>query len=361
MKRIFLFATLVFLPFFIFAQNDVRALIEEGVKLHDAEDYKGAVAKYEAALKIEPKNATANFEIANTYVSLKEYKKALKYIDKVFDQKGVSLDEAYMLKGTILDLLEKPKESIKTYKEGINISKKTNLQQLLYFNLGVTYAKEGQYKEAEEALIESIKRKPTHPSSHFVLGQINFSQHHTTKAIMAYYNFLLLEPKTERAKTIINRVYTMLEGEKNETGGLNILLNPDKDESSFSGSDLYISMLPAITSAVKESEKDTADIVEKKLSDLKPDTTANSAAHFAEKNQNIFKYLDEVRLKEQGFWWLYYADFYGELNKAGHTDAFSYYISTGKKDKDVTEWLAKNKDKFKALVEWIKTYEFNSK
>lgn len=358
MKRIFLFATLVFLPFFIFAQNEVRTLIEEGVKLHDSEDYKGAVSKFEAALKIDPKSSTANYEIANTYIALKEYKKAIKYVDKVIDVKDRLAGQAFILKGTALDMLEKPKESIKAYKEGIKIAPD---DQLLYFNLGITYAKEGQYKEAEEALIESIKRKPSHPSSHFVMGQINFAQHHTTKALMSYYNFLLLEPKTERAQAVAKRIYSMLEGEKNETGGLNIVFNPDKGESSFSASDLYISMLPAITSAVKASEKDTAKIVEKKLSDLKMDTSGNTAARFAERNQNIFKYLDEVRLKEQGFWWLYYADFYGELNKAGHTDAFSYYISSGKKDKDVTDWLAQNKDKIKAFAEWVKTYEFNTK
>jgi Tfp pilus assembly protein PilF len=359
MKRISLFVTIFLFPFFVFAQKDINTLIEQGVKLHDAADYKGAIAKFEAALKIDAKNITANYEIANTYTALQDYKKALKYVEKVFEDKEALLGEAYMLKGTILDMMGKPKESIKNYEEGIKAAPK--LAQLMYFNMGVTYAKEEQFKESEIALIESIKLKPSHPGSHYVLGQINFMQHHTTKSLMAYYNFLLLEPKSERAQTTLKRVYKMLEGEKNETGGLNISLNFDKVDSSFGASDLYISMLPAVTSALKDAEKDSAKVIEKKVSTLKADTSKNPAARFAIQNENIFTYFDQAKSKGSGFFWQYYADFYGEMSKEGHSAAFSYYISNGKKDKDVTAWLSDNKDKFKAFVEWIKTYEFNTK
>ena len=78
----YLFTALLFvLPFFVGAQ-DVKDLIKAGIQLHDAGDFKGAIAKYEEALRLDAKSPSALFEIANTYVALEEYKKALKYVEK---------------------------------------------------------------------------------------------------------------------------------------------------------------------------------------------------------------------------------------------------------------------------------------
>ena len=367
MKQLLLLATLLFTPFFLLAQKEVTPLIEEGVKLHDAEKYKEAVEQFEAALKIEPKNITANYEMANTLIALEDYKKAIKFADKVIDlkPKSATYAQAFMLKATALDMLEKPKEAIKIYREGIKIAPD---MQLMYFNLGVTLVKIKEYKEAEEALIAAIKLKPSHPSSHFVLGQIHFAQNHVTKALMAYYNFLLLDQKSERAQSVGQRIYAQLETKKNNTGGLNISLSLDGEDPSFGASDLLIAMMSTM-SAVKKVVKDSANLdsitLNKNIKNLEKADTVLTAARFAERNVDIFKYFEETIGKakdtEKNFWWRYYGDFYAELNKAGHTEVFSYYISTPRKDKEVSKWLAENKDKINAFAAWIKAYNFNTK
>lgn len=347
----YLFTALLFmLPFFVGAQ-EVKDLIKAGVQLHDAGDFKGAIAKYEEALRLDAQSPSALFEIANTYVALEEYKKALKYVEKGLDLKSSIQGDFYMLKGTALDMMEKPKDAIKAYQEGIKAQPD---MQLLYFNLGVTYGRQQQFKEAEAMLIESIKRKPSHPGSHYVLGQIAFARNQKAKMLMAYENFLLLENKTERAATAIDRIYAIFEAKKNETGGFNLSLNMDKDDDGFSAAELFIGLL-TIDTGIKKSEKDS--------SKTEKDTVLSAAARFVEINKSVFKYFGEAKEKnkKQSFWWTYYADFYGKLEAAGHAEAFGYYISKPRKDKNVTEWLKKNAPKIESFAEWIKTYEFNTK
>ena len=357
----YLFTALLFvLPFFVGAQ-DVKDLIKAGIQLHDAGDFKGAIAKYEEALKLDAKSPNALFEIANTYVALEEYKKALKYVEKGLDLKSGIQGDFYMLKGTALDMMEKPKDAIKAYQEGIKAEPD---MQLLYFNLGVTYGRQQQFKEAEAMLIESIKRKPSHPGSHYVLGQIAFARNQKTKALMAYENFLLLENKTERAITAADRVYKILEPEKNETGGFNINITMNKDDiDDISMADMMIGMFAIVKKGIAKSQKDSAKVVSYSMDSLQAevDTVQTKAAGFAEQNGNILKYFGEAKEKHKSFWWTYYGDFYGQLAKAGHAETFSYYISKPRKDKNITEWLKKNGAKIESFAGWLKAYEFNTK
>ena len=54
-------------------EEKIKALINEGVELHDASDYKGAIEKYQEVLKMDSKNLLALAEIALTYHVTQKY------------------------------------------------------------------------------------------------------------------------------------------------------------------------------------------------------------------------------------------------------------------------------------------------
>src|SRR5688572_30561290 len=114
----------------LFAQNaETETFIRKGISLHDKGDFKGALAQYEKALEIDKKSPLAHYEMASTYFAMKSYDNAIEHADKVLDLKSGNEEEAYVLKGTALDVMGKPEEAIKTYRKGIKQFPQSYLMQ----------------------------------------------------------------------------------------------------------------------------------------------------------------------------------------------------------------------------------------
>jgi tetratricopeptide (TPR) repeat protein len=367
MKITVLFFTLLLGITSAFSQKEVDDLMKEGIELHDAGKYAEALKKYEEAAKIEPKNTTVNYEMANTYIAIEDFKKAIKYADKVIDLKSSNLDEAYMLKGTAYDMMGKAKESIKTYKEGIKVNP---LSYLLHFNLGVTYLKDNQQKEAEMAFLDAIHLKPAHASSHLQLGNVGAMSGSKVKGLFGYYFYQLLNPENKFSALAYKEIQKMMPFESKKPDKPNvfeIILPKAGEDSEVSSLDLLIGMLPVMESILKDSAKlkmlnaktakDSAAVKEI----LKTIAPNNPFEAFALKNAKIFKMAGETLQKEKkdrSFWWIFYAQFFSELEKAGHTEAFSYHILKPSKNPVVVKWVENNSDKLQKMSDWIGEYPF---
>ncbi|HQW84863.1 MAG TPA: tetratricopeptide repeat protein, partial [Ferruginibacter sp.] len=181
-------------------QNTVASIIAEGIKLHDRGDYTGAIEKYNQALKIDKHSQQANYELASTYFAYKKYDESLTYCNKVIAANNGYVDQAYILKGSTLDITGKHTLALKTYKEGI---KKYANNSLLYYNLALTAFNLKEYKDADDALMKALKLSPAHASSHLLLGYSMSMQGYRIKSILALSNFLMLEPTGKRAESAL--------------------------------------------------------------------------------------------------------------------------------------------------------------
>ena len=103
------------------AQKTFKKLLEVGISNHDSGEYDEAIKYYKQALEIEPDSDLANYEISLSYLTKKDYKKAIVYSDKVL-KKGDKryLIPAYVNKGSSLDMLGKTKKSIKVFEKAID-------------------------------------------------------------------------------------------------------------------------------------------------------------------------------------------------------------------------------------------------
>ena len=369
MKITTLFFTLTLLLSFttVFSQKDIDDLMKEGITLHDAGKYAEAIKKYEEAAKINPKSTVVNYEMANTFIALEDYKKAIKYADKVIDLKSSNLDEAYMLKGTAYDMMGKPKESIKTYKEGVKVNP---LSYLLYFNLGVTYLKDKQYQEAEMAFFDAIRLKPSHGSSHLQLGNVGTMSGSKTKGLFGYYFYQLLNPENRFSPLAFQEIQRMMPFETKKSDKPNVfeLILPKGGDGDVTSLDLLIGMMPMMDAMLKDSAnvkikaaetaKDSAAVKEI----LKKMVPSNAFEAFALRNSRIFKSAGEMLEKEKKdrtMWWKFYAKFFSDLEKAGHTEAFSYHISKPSKNATVVKWVEHNGDKLQKMSDWVAEYPFS--
>jgi tetratricopeptide (TPR) repeat protein len=115
-KATLIILLLNFIVFASFSQSEeVSKRIDEGVALHDAGDFAGAISSYKKALEIDKNSTIAHYEIASTYYVLEQYDNAIPHVDRVIKINKEFVDQAYILKGTILDVSGKGKEAVKVY------------------------------------------------------------------------------------------------------------------------------------------------------------------------------------------------------------------------------------------------------
>src|SRR5687768_2063679 len=102
-----LISLLFLLPLVMFGQSTAKEYIKAGVILHDKGDYSGAIENYEKALTAEKGNEEAYYELAFTYIQMKEYEKSIEYADKLIKNKKDYVAKGYHLKGMSLDYMGK--------------------------------------------------------------------------------------------------------------------------------------------------------------------------------------------------------------------------------------------------------------
>lgn len=326
---------------YTFAQgNELEKHVGKGVELHDKGDYHGAIREFEKALSIDANSPLANSEIANTYFALKDYDKAIAACDKVIAAHDRYVDNAYVTKGSCLDMQGKPQEAITVYKKGIEDYPKN---YFLYYNLALTSYAQKEYEQTEDALKHSLRLNPSHSSSHLMLGYLMNEKGDRVKSLLALYNFLLLEPTSERAKSALAMAQQeMQKGVVRESDKKTSIFIPGNDLDTADGmstANFWLSMLEAGKDIDKNKNKSDIEM-------------------FMENSKAFLGVLGSLKKNSHGFWWNYYADFYTSMFKSkDREEAFGYMICTPSEDKKVFNWIKKNKSKIDELAKWYDSQE----
>lgn len=327
--------SIVFLSANAVAQSTVIDLVKEGIQYHDSGNYDKAIKTYEKALKMEPKSTLVNYEISMSYFAKGDYKEAINYSDAVLNQKKEYMLEAYVNKGSALDLLGKTKEAIKLFEKAI---KETKGSYLLYYNLSLTYYKLGEFDKAEENAINAILDNPNHSSSHLVLASINDQRGNKVQALLASYYFLFLEPNSKRSPSAYNILQKNFAGnvskDPTKPNTINITLDSNGDEQ-FRAVELMIAMLEA-SKSIEENKGKSEDEL------------------FIENTESFFKVLGELKKdKNKEIWWTFYTTFYYKLTQSEHLETYCKYITQCKNENSRT-WVNANEEKIAAFDKWLK-------
>jgi len=316
------------------AQETIEELVQEGIYYHDDKQYDKAIEYYKKALEIDPLSTLVNYELALSYFTKGDWEEAIKYSDIVLKQRKDNLLQAYMTKGSALDMLGRTKESIKLFEKAI---KKEGGHYLLYYNLAVNYFKMNDNVNAELNLLKGLELNPNHPSSHFMLAEIQMNRGEKVPTILPLYFFLLLEPDTQRSVNAYNMLMeTLGQGvSKNpeEPNTIQISFNPDKDKD-FGAAELMISMLGAVND-LEELQEKTAE------------------EKFQDNTQSIFKMLGEMKKDDKtGIYWELYVPFFYGLAQSDHMEAYCNYI-TQSGNENAKAWIQSNNTKLEAFGTWL--------
>lgn len=323
--------------FYAIAQDkgSVPDLIKQGMQLNDQGNYAGAIDKYSEALKLDPDNTKANYEMGFSLFASGKGNDAIPYVEKTIKgSSSTSLTAAsYDLLGSIYDQGKQSVKAIEAYKKGIEVNPK---YQRLRYNLGIAYFRNKQYAEAEASAIEAIKLDPKHASSQRMYALVTFHQNKRMNALMAFCNFLLLEPQGPRSAEAFGNIQHILQGGviKDDKGNHTIML-PPKDDKENGSLNLAISMVVLSGQTKKLTGMDLLEYEFKSIFTIAGEQSAAKT--------------------DKDFFWKFYVDYFYKLSQSNNMPAFTRLISSSVNKDTNGKWMSDNEKLVKDLDNWIVT------
>lgn len=345
MKKALLLITALLILSTCFSQEELKQLIDEGIALHDKGDFTGAIAKYDAAIKMDPSNVQATYEKAYSLMELKKYDEALTLMKTVLaETKNAEYRRlAYVSYGTILDYKGDKKEAVEVYERGI---KEFPDSYLLHFNKGITQSGMNKPEEAMKSFQESVSLNPFHASSHNALARLQYDKNRIP-AVLAFFTFLLIEPRGKRAEQNLELLNKLLfKGiSKGENGNVTISIDTDmlnkkkkNKEDDFSSAELMLSLLGA--------DNTVADSL----------GAQNDADRLSYKMQMLIGMIQETKSKAKGFFKNFYVPMLTEMKEKNFMKTASYVAMSSSGNKEITDWLENNRDAMQEFISWYKGY-----
>ena len=327
------------------ATDAQTVLIRLGIALHDAKKHDEAIAAYEKVLAENPDCTFAIYELAMSLYTKGDRVKAMETAHRGAKYKSAELPLFYGVMATALDDVGKPNEAIKIYRDAIKIldGDKEYAEQLssLYFNLGVTYARQSKYAEARPELKKAVEYNHKYASPHYLLAVVYQGMKYKVPAMLSAARLISLEINSQRTKqsAAIFTGYLKAPQKDDKTGNINIFMDFDapKDEGDFGMYDLMLGTLM--------------------LADEKEDKGKTEDQLFAEAVDTFIAMLSEDKKLASTFVGKNYVPFMAEMKKQGHTPAFAYLVRHHSGKEDALKWLTENDGKLRAMVNWSKAYE----
>lgn len=358
MNRLKIFSLLFFfaiLPL-IGQTKSVQGLIDEGIKLHDEEQYKKAISKFEQALKINPQSTKAMYEMALSYLSLEDYRNASKFSTQVINSNDKNLSVgAYTIKSESLAGMNKIDDAIKLLKEGIQ---KNGDNYLLSFNLALNFYKINNLDKTLQHVQRAIELDKSSSGAFLLDAYANKDKDFWVRSILSFQMFLLNEPDSKRSK---NAFEEMLQ---------TMLINPVSDkpvERSFVHQQLKRNVPDSLLTAHKIPSLTVNDglnrnfvyhAITSTLDSLKTTNQKDDLfVAFKEVNKAIINVLDrEYKQGNNGCFWNFYVPFFTRIVNSKHYDVYCRYISVSYFEESM-KWWNDNKSKGEEFIRWFEKGE----
>ncbi|HBG59075.1 MAG TPA: hypothetical protein DDX07_13790 [Porphyromonadaceae bacterium] len=355
--RILLSITL-FIISFIFPEYgygqepEVKKLIQEGVTLHDQGEYMQAIDKYNAALKLQPNCAQATYEIALSYLALKDFQKALEFSTAVINTNDKQLSPgAYAVKSEALVEMGQVDDALALLQEGLI---RYGDEYLLHFNMAVNYYNKGDVDNTLKHIKKAIDLDKSHSGAFLLYAYALNDKGLWVQSILSMQMFLLLEPDSKRSKNAfeemlqtmrikktgkpVERSFIQQQMLRNEAG---TLLHPEEIPPLSTADGLNrILVYQAITSTLDSLQSTPAE--------------EDEFMQFKLVNRAIMKVLQKESLStsRHGIFWTFYVPFFSHIELSNYYDTFCRYISVSYYPESL-EWWQQNTEAAENFVLWF--------
>lgn len=199
-----------------FPQGDVNVQNTRytlGYSLFQIENYKGALAQFEAISKDLDKNATpfqqdVFVRSADCYYMMKDYSKALSIYDQLISKGSVQADYSLFQKAMITGIKNSP-QKIALLKSLGSAYPQSNLKFDAEMEIASTYIADKSFAEAIpylENLLSNDHAVRFYPSAYYKLGLAYYNANNNSKAIAVYKSLVSKYPQSEETQEALATV-----------------------------------------------------------------------------------------------------------------------------------------------------------
>ena len=344
MVRIIILAICCCMSAYSFGQTNVDALIQEGIELHDKQDYEGALKKYDEALAADSKNLKAGVEKSLTLLYMKKYDDCIalcKSLVKLAPSDPM-MKSVYLTYGSAVDDNGDAKEAIRIFDKGIRLFPDS---YLLYYNKGLTLNRQGREEEALDAIEKGLSQNPLHASAHNAFATI-LVKNNKIKALLPTLVFLAIEPQGQRAVQNVQRMKGILNSNVQKKDDKNIVINLSPDIIDKKNKDdkyRSVELILSLTSAMDYSETNKNETESGKLM-RKLETVISG---LSEKSKNMDRFD------------AFYIHFLSDMKSKLLLETYCHIALLSSEDKENAKWVENHKDKIELFYQWLKAYSWS--
>lgn len=347
--------------------QSVQELIEKGIKHHDAREFKQAIENYEEALKIDPESMIATYEMALSYLALRDYKNASQYSTKVINSKDKDLHVgAYGVKSESFAEMGKVDESIKLLEEAL---KRHGNDYYLHFNLALNYFNKGNLDKTIHHVDNALNLNKSQSGAYLLSAYALNDKDIWVQSILSFQVFLLMEPDSHRSKNAFEEMLQLMQVKEFTEEPIERSFIQRQLERHIQPNDSNITKknIPPLTMEqgvnreliyrAIENTKDSLTTLFKdsiKLDLIETDSLNNILyTTFREVTRTIFNVLSEENDgTKTGFIWNFHIPIVTKILESDYFDTYCRYISVAYFPESL-KWWEDNQESAAKFVRWF--------
>lgn len=334
---------LMFMSVFVFqyvvGQTNEEIAKEKGleaIKLMDEGHVDRSLELLKESEKLDPKSVIYPYEIAYAYYLKEDYGQVIKILKKLTKHKEVN-DLVFKLLGNAYSMSGNKKEAIKTYESGL---KKFRNSGKIYLELGVIHLMEEGYDKALAYFEKGIEVDPLHSSNYYWASKLFCTSSSEEVWGMIYGEiFMNLERNSRRTQEISKMLYDTYKSEIKIEGDTTKVSFSQNNVISFDGGleslkipygiGVYEPTIILSLLGIKEISMQT-------LSDMR----TRFVNIYFEKEYNK-RYPNAL------------FDYQRNIEKAGHLEAYNYWILMQGDQYEFMNWQIINEEKWTTFIDWF--------
>jgi len=319
------------------ALQKAKDLGKQAVALEDQGMFEHALDLLSQAETLDPASAVYPYEMAYSYYSTKQYQRAIDILVKLTVHKDV-FARVYQLLGNAYDDNGQNDKAIETYNAGLKIFPKSGE---LYLESAVIQIGKKEYDKALNLCEAGIKADPAFPSNYYWATRIYCNSTEKVWGMVYGELFINIERNTKRTAEISKLLYDTYKSSINiDTPGktsvdfskqLTVEVDPKADVSKFKVPFNLAYGLPVLMAIGNEKV-----INLESLDHIRTQFLASyHQSGYDKKYPNVlYDYQDEVA-------------------KAGHLEAYNYWLLMKGDEPAFDAWRQNNKDKWDKFIIWF--------
>ena len=341
----------------------VQELIKKGVEHHDAREYKNAIESYNEALKIDSKSMSATYEMALSYLAMRDYKNASVYSTKVINSKDKDLlIGAYGVKSESLAETGKVNEAITLLEKAL---RELGNNYYLHFNLALNYYKKGDLDMTITHVDNALNLNKSQSGAYLLAAYALNDKEIWVQSILSFQIFLLMEPDSHRSKNAFEEMLQVMHVKKTteEPVERSFIQKQLERNSNKDASTKTIKETPPLDVYQDVNRKLVYNAIENTLDSLntniEQDSIDNDSTRtllynsFKEVTRNIFTVLSEENDgTKKGSIWSFHVPVITKILNSPYFDTYCRYISVAYFPESL-EWWENNQESAAKFVRWF--------